>query len=246
MLIFFRAGGILFFAPVFSNTHIPLRVRIAIALVMAFILYPTLEKPSQPLPEKALPFAFVVLKEIAVGAVIGFAASIMFAAFSMAGYLLSNQMGLHMAVIADPSSLTGEEQTTLSVFYNMIAILIFLLINGHHWFISAIVQSFQAVPMGGFNYTAATFAKILTIFRTLFIIGIKISAPSFVVLMLSVVALGLMAKVAQEINIFVIAFPIKILIGFGVIIVSFTFIVNAMRDYIADIEKSILSLLATM
>ncbi|MBM4055512.1 MAG: flagellar biosynthetic protein FliR [Planctomycetes bacterium] len=246
ILIFFRIGGILMFAPVFSNTHIPLLIRIAIALILAFILYPTLDKNSHALPSELIPFALIVLKEIAIGAVVGFAASILFAAFSMAGYLLSNQIGLDMAVIADPSSLTGEEETTVSVFYNMIAILILLAINGHHYFINAIAQSFHAVPIGGFEYTAALLTKILSLFRTLFIIGIKISIPAFVVLMLSVVAMALMAKVAQEINIFVIAFPIKIIIGFIVIFVSFSLITGAMRSYIVGFEKGIMSLLSTM
>lgn len=246
MVIFFRIGGMFFFAPIFGNTHIPVPVRIAIALMFAFILYPYIDRRQTIVPSTLIPYGFVVLKEIAIGAVVGFAASIIFSAFTMAGHLISNQMGLDTAVIVDPSSETGEEEQTISVFYNMIAILIFLMINGHHWFIKATVQSFAVIPFGGFDYTAVTLTKILALFKSFFVMGIKISAPSLVVLLLTVVVLGLMTKVAQEINVFAVAYQIKILIGFFILIVSLPFVINIMKSYIIPFEKTMVSLLSSM
>ena len=103
MVVFFRVGGMLLFAPVFGNANVPLQVRVAIALMFAFILYPSIDKNQSMLPSDIIPYAFIVLKEIAIGAVIGFAASLIFAAFTMSGYLISNQMGLDTAAIVDPS-----------------------------------------------------------------------------------------------------------------------------------------------
>ncbi len=246
MVVFFRIGGMFFFAPIFGNAHIPIPVRVAIALMFAFILYPYIDKGQTILPSTLIPYAFVILKEIAIGAVVGFAASIIFSAFVMAGYLISNQMGLDTAVIVDPSSETGEEEQTISVFYNMVAVLIFLTIYGHHWFIKTTVQSFVTIPIGGFDYTTVTFAKILALFKSFFVMGIKISAPSLVVLLLTVVILGLMTKVAQEINVFVVAYQIKILIGFFVLIVSLPFVINVIKSYLIPFEKSMISLLSTM
>lgn len=246
MAVFFRVGGMLLFAPVFGNAHIPMPVRIAIALMFTFILYPTVNKNESLLPSDIISYAFIVLKEIAIGAVVGFAASMIFAAFNMAGQLISNQMGLDTAMVVDPSSQTEEEESIISVFYNMIAILIFLLINGHHWFIKTTAQSFAMIPLGSFNYTTITLMKVLAIFKSLFLMGIKISAPALLVLLLSVVALGLMTKVAQEINVFVVAFPIKILIGFFILIVSVPFVINIMKSYMFHFEKGMISLLSTM
>ncbi len=246
MIIFFRVGGMLLFAPVFGNANIPLQTRIAISLMFAFILYPSVDKDLSTLPSHLIPYAFVVLKEIAIGAVIGFAASIIFAAFSMAGYVISNQMGLDTASIVDPTLETGEEEQLISVFYNMIAILIFLTIDGHHWFIKTTVQSYEVIPLGSFNYTALTLSKMLAVFKSLFVTGIKIAAPSLVVLLLTVVVLGLMTKVAQEINVFIIAFPIKILVGFLILIVAIPFVIHAMISYLITFEKTMVSLLPTM
>ncbi len=246
MVVFFRIGGMLFFAPVFGNAHIPMPVRIAIALMFTFILYPSINKNQSMLPSDIISYAFIVLKEIAIGAVVGFAASMIFAAFNMAGLLISNQMGLDTAMVVDPTSQTGDEESIISVFYNMIAILIFLLINGHHWFIKTTAQSFAMIPLGSFTYTTVTLMKILDIFKSLFLMGIKISAPALVVLLLSVVALGLMTKVAQEINVFIIAFPIKIFIGFFILMVSIPFVINIMKSYMLHFEKGMISLLSTM
>ncbi|TVM00214.1 MAG: flagellar biosynthetic protein FliR [Candidatus Brocadia sp. WS118] len=246
MMVFFRVGGMLLFAPVFGNANIPLQIRVAISLMFTFILYPTVIKSSSTFPSDIISYTIIVIKEVAIGAVIGFAASIIFAAFTTAGYLISNQMGLDTAAIVDPSSETGEEEQSISIFYNMIALLIFLTINGHHWFIKTTVQSFEKIPLGNFQYTAVTLTKILTIFKTFLVMGIKISAPSLVVLLLTVVVLGLMAKVAQEINVFIIAFPIKILIGFLILLVSLPLVINAMKSYLIPLENGMTSLLSVM
>lgn len=246
MVIFSRVGGMLLFAPVFGNAIVPLQVRVAIALMFTFILYPSVDKTPFTLPSNIILYTFVVLKEIAIGAVVGFAASIIFGAFTAAGYLISNQMGLDTASIVDPTSETGEEEQTISILYNMIAVLIFLTINGHHWFIKSTVQSFDMIPLGSFKYTTMTLTKILTMFKSFLVMGIKISAPSLVVLLLTVVVLGLMTKVAQEINVFIIAFPVKILIGFVMLIITLPFVINAMKSHLILFEKDIVSLLFVM
>src|SRR3989304_5645076 len=94
MAVFFRVGGMLLFAPVFGNAHIPMPIRIAIALMFTFILYPTVNKNQSLLPSDIISYAFIILKEIAIGAVVGFAASMIFAAFNMAGDFINKQKGL--------------------------------------------------------------------------------------------------------------------------------------------------------
>ena len=246
MAVFFRVGSMLLFAPIFGNANVPLMFRIAIALMFSFVLYPCIEQSQNVLPTTIIPYAFIVLREIAIGAVIGFAASMIFAAFSTAGYLVSNQIGLDMAMVVDPGSETGEEEHSISVFLHIIATFIFLMINGHHWFIKATVQSFEIIKIGGFHCTMVTFSKILSAFKSLFIIGIKICAPSLVVLFLTVFALAFMTKVAQEINVFVLAYPIKILIGIILLSLSLPFVINAMKSYMISFEKDMILLLSTM
>ena len=138
------------FAPIFGHTNIPLQVRIAIALMFTLVLYSTLQKNQPPLPSTVMPYLAIAVKEIAIGAVVGFAASIFFAAITMAGNLITNLIGLDTATIVDPSSEMGEEEQVITVFLNMLAVLIFLAIDGHHWFIKTTAQSFEVIPVGDF------------------------------------------------------------------------------------------------
>ncbi|MDR4509065.1 MAG: flagellar biosynthetic protein FliR [Candidatus Brocadiaceae bacterium] len=246
LIVFFRVGGILFFAPVFDNAHIPVVVRVAIAFVTAFLIFPVMHKGISPLPQSLIHYGIILVKEIAIGAVIGFAASLVFTIFTMAGNFISNQIGLDMAVVVDPSSVTGEQQTTISVFFNMIAVLLFLNFNGHHWFVKAIAESFKMIPLGTVGFSTATLTKMLIIFKSVFVAGFKISAPILVVLMMTLIALGFMAKTAQELQIFVLAFPIKIMIGMVLLIVTFSYILKIMKMHLSTIENNIVSLLLTM
>lgn len=246
MIVFFRVGGMLLFAPVFGHANIPMQVRIALALTFTVVLYSVLQKNQPPLPTTIMPFVEIAVKEIAIGAVVGFAASLIFTSVTMAGNLITNQIGLDTATIVDPSSEIGEEEQVITVFLNMIAVLVFLAIDGHHWFIKATAQSFDIIPVGGFHFTTVTLAKILSMFNALFIVGFKMSAPSLLAILLTVVVLGLMTKVAQEINVFNIAFQIKILIGFFLLIISLPLIIPIIERYIRTFEKGITSLMATM
>ena len=150
MIVFFRVGGMLLFAPVFGHANIPMQVRIALALTFTIVLYSALQKNQPPLPTAIMPYVEIAVKEIAIGAVVGFAASLIFTAVTMAGNLITNQIGLDTATIVDPSSEIGEEEQVITVFLNMIAILVFLAIDGHHWFIKATAQSFDIIPVGDF------------------------------------------------------------------------------------------------
>lgn len=246
MIVFFRVGGMLLFAPIFGHTNIPLQVRIAIALMFTLVLYSTLHTNQPPLPSTIMPYLAIAVKEIAIGAVVGFAASIIFAAITMAGNLITNTIGLDTATVVDPSSEMGEEEQVITVFLNMLAVLIFLAIDGHHWFIKTTAQSFEVIPVGGFHCTTVTLAKIMAIFESLFVIGIKMSAPSLVALLLTVVVLGFMTKVAQEINVFGIAFQVKILIGFFILVISMPLIISLMEKHLLTLEKGMASLLSTM
>ena len=91
-----------------------------------------------------------------------------------------------------------------------------------------------------------TLAKIMAIFESLFVIGIKMSAPSLVALLLTVVVLGFMTKVAQEINVFNIAFQVKILIGFFILVISMPLMINLIEKHLLTLEKGMASLLSTM
>lgn len=142
-------------------------------------------------------------------------------AFAFAGELISFEMGLGFAQVADPQ--TGAESTILSVFAQLLAFMIFFSLNAHHFLLKLIVESFQTIPVGTFEIDTALFEKITILSGQLFVLAIKLAAPVISVLLLTQLAMGLMSKFAPQINILTTSFPLTI--GIGLILLSFTVVI---------------------
>lgn len=244
VLIFFRTVGILIFAPIYKDESLPVQLKVGLSVLIAFVIYPTIDTTAVTLPTAFWSFVIVIIKESVLGVIIGYVANLVFSAFLMGGDLIGRQMGLDMGSVVDPQLET--ESTTIAVVYYLIAALIFLSLNGHHWFIKAISTSYSSIPIGQMNYSAVTVGKVTNLFRTLFTAGATIAAPCLVILMLALMALGLTARVAPQVNVFLLAFPIKILLGFGVIIISLPFLMQTIKTLLVSLQREIPSLLATM
>jgi flagellar biosynthetic protein FliR len=130
----------------------------------------------------------------------------------LAGELISFQMGFGFAQSVDPQS--GGSMMVLSRWYQIMATFIFFSLNGHHVLLSGIVESFRNIPMGGFSVSGTSFQHVLMLSREILVIGIKLSAPITVAILLSQLALGLASKYAPQINILATSFPVTILLGF--------------------------------
>lgn len=244
VLVFFRTAGILVFAPIYKDESLPIQLKVGLSMLVAFVIYPTIDTSAVTLPTTFWHFIIIIIKETILGVIIGYAANIVFSAFLMGGDLIGRQMGLDIGSVVDPQLET--ESTSISVFYYIIAALVFLSLNGHHWFIKAISISYSSLPIGQMNYSTVTVSKVTNLFRTFFTAGVSLAAPCLVILMLALMALGLTARVAPQVNVFLLAFPIKILLGFGVIILSLPFLMQTIRVLLVSLRGEIYSLFATM
>lgn len=243
-IVLFRTASVLFFSPIFSQTNIPMLIKIGLAVTIAFVVFPVINSSQQILPVGVLPFVFLIFKEIAIGFIIGYGATLAFGAFVMAGELISGDMGLHMAEMVDP--LFGDQISPISQLLQMFGILLFLGLNGHHWLINAMVLSYKTVPISEFFWSGMTMSKILQLFEGLFISAIKIAAPVMIILFLVVVVTGLIGKSIPQINIFLVVFPMKIIIGFVVLSMTFPFIVRAIVYLLNILQKDLFSLVGGM
>src|SRR5262249_43819388 len=153
--------------------------------------------------------AIAVLQELSVGLLIGFAASLLFAAVQAGGQLLDQELGLVVASVLDP--VTNEPVSLLGQFKLLLAALVYLLIDGHHFLIRAVADSFRVVPMGGLRLGRGAAMHLSdTLPRDLFRIAVQIAAPSIVTLFLITIALAFMARTVPEMNLFVLGFPIRL------------------------------------
>ncbi len=244
LIVLFRTASVLFFSPIFNQTSIPLTVKIGLALVIAFAIFPTISSFQQTLPDNILSFVFVIFKEIAIGFIIGYAATLVFEAFIFAGDLIASEMGLQMARMSDP--LSGSQITVISQLLQVTGFLVFLAINGHHWLINALVLSYKTVPITEFFWSSMTLGKILQLFQGLFISAIKIAAPIMIIMSLIVIVTGLIGRAVPQINILMTIFPLKIIVGSLLLVVTFPFIVRSMEYVLNILRKDLFSLVGGM
>jgi flagellar biosynthetic protein FliR len=206
--------------------------------VIALVLYPYLEY-GVPKDISAQPvlYIFILLKEVFVGFVIGFVASVVFYAIQAAGSLLDIQRGASTGVILDPHM--GTQVSFMAQFKYQLAIVVFLTINGHHLFLDGLFRSFEVIPLTGFptmESGLSPFLKlVIRLTASLFIVAIQLVAPALITIFLVDIALGIMNRVAPQIQVFFLSMTIKPLIGILMIFLVLQLIVSQMERFLLDI-----------
>jgi len=233
--ILLRMSLILFMTPIFSSIHIPTSLKALISFTLANIIFLLPHQHIAPLTSDPLPLLQIVAGEIIFGLVVALSILIVFAAFQFAGELISFQMGFGFAQVADPQS--GVQMGFLSGWFQLVATLIFMSLNGHHMVIKLIVETFRTIPIGGFVLTTDTYGKMVGLFSYLFVIGIKAAAPAMIALLFTQVALGLISKFAPQINILVASLPVTIALGFLFLSFSVTIWSEAMESFLGKLMQ---------
>ncbi|GJQ58259.1 MAG: flagellar biosynthetic protein FliR [Candidatus Scalindua sp. AMX11] len=243
-IVLFRTASMLFFSPIYNQISMPVMVKIGLAVVISIVIYPTVDRASFMTPDSLIAFILIIFKEVAIGFVIGYGATLMFGAFVVAGDLISGEIGLQMAEMSDP--LFGGQVNQISQLIQMLGFLLLLAINGHHWVINALALSYKSVPITEFFWSGATMSKVLILFQGLFVSAIKLAAPLMIILSLIVVVTGIISRATPEIGILMVVFPLKILVGFLILAVTFPFLVRTMEHLLNALRKDLFSLVGGM
>ncbi|HLY65431.1 MAG TPA: flagellar biosynthetic protein FliR [Chloroflexota bacterium] len=217
-LVFVRVGAMLSSAPLLNGRAIPGVLKVGLALLLTFLLLPMNQGHFVEVPFEWLPLTLLVAKEIGVGAVIGFAANLVFSAMQVAGQFMGLQVGFTLANVIDP--LFSDSVSLIDQLYVILASFIFLAIDGHHMLILAVQQSLDIVPLGAFHITGPFIDQLVVMTGGIFVAALRLALPITAALLLADVALGLMARTVPQINVFVVGLPIKIFVGFIVILVT--------------------------
>jgi flagellar biosynthetic protein FliR len=221
-VVLLRVGGIMVFAPVFSSTSFPAQMRVIIALVAALVLCPALPLAKIPVEMGLVQIVGISISEFLFGMVLGLAASFLFAGMQLAGQVISFQLGFSIVNLIDPQS--QVETSVFSFLQYYIGILFFLLIDGHHWFFQAVSDSFNYLPVGGLRLSGPLAQDVIRLSAQVLTFGLQLAAPVIVVTLVVDVVLGLIARAAPQINILIVGMPVKILVGFFCMSVSFLFL----------------------
>lgn len=226
LIIMTRVGPLVFLMPILGSTSVPAQVRVLFTLVLALILVPVIQISPELFPKSAFDYAVFVGTEIAFGAILAFLVRMVFSATDIAGQMVSISMGMGMAGAMDPQF--GTQVSLVGNLWNILAILIFLAIDGHHLFFRTLVESFTWVQPGSLHITEATFKGIVNGTQHMFVLAIQIMAPAAAALFLSHVAMGIIAKTVPQMPVMIVAMPMNIAIGFIFIGLSMSYFMPLM------------------
>lgn len=189
----------------------PNLLKISLMLAVSLLLLPLVKIDLRLFPSDPYQFGLFMIAELMVGFVLGLSINLIFAGIQLAGELAGYQMGLAMATILDPQS--GMDTTLIAQFYYLLGLLIFLSIDGHHWFFRALFQSFSVLSPGEFHLKMGLYHHFLKLSAKMFIIAIKMIAPIMAVLIFTQIALGMIAKMVPQLNVLMTSFPLTICLG---------------------------------
>lgn len=217
LLIFVRISAFFVTMPLFSHRSIPASHRIAFSLLLAWMMYYTVDVEPFEIDGQ---YILLILKEAMVGLFIGLAAYIVVSAIQIAGGFIDFQMGFAIANVIDPQ--TGMQSPLMGQYLYTLSLLLLLSLDGHHLILDGMFFSYQFIPMDQLflNFTDPLAPQIIMkAFAATFVIAFQIAAPVIATLFLVDVALGLVARTAPQFNIFVIGFPIKITVAFIILFI---------------------------
>lgn len=221
LLVFARFTGVFFLTPVLGSRNIPMHIKIGLALFMAFAVFPFLKVPGSLNLDNSFLYAISVMKELLVGLLVGYVGLMFFSAILIAGQVIDMQMGFGLVNVIDP--LSQAQVPVMGQLKYLIATLIFLMVNGHHWFVVAVAKSFDIIPMGGLSITPRLSNVLLVAFGEVFLMAVKIALPVVGTLLLVDLALGILARTMPQMNVFIVGFPLKIAVGLAVFIAVLPF-----------------------
>ena len=241
-LVLLRIGAFFFLAcPFFDSKTVPILFKAGLALSMSLALFPLLKlSPYSPVFE-FIPFSLGILKEVLLGVAMGLMVRLIFAGIQLAGQVIGFQMGLAIANVIDPVS--SMQLSVLSQFKYLLAMLIFLVTNAHYWLLKALIKSFYLIPPFMFQNLASLMRGLMKAAENMFLVGVNLGAPVIVSLLLVSVALGLVARTIPQINIFIAAIPLKVMVGTLVLILSFPFLFSFIERVFNEMGRNIYLLL---
>lgn len=215
MVIMLRTSGLFLLAPILGNKSVPKLARVGMIVIFGMIMVVALGDVTLPQTGSLAELIAIGFKELFVGLIIGFVFMLVFYAVQAAGSLVGYQIGLYLASAIDPT--TQSQSSIIGQFWLLIAMLIFLAINGHHLVIRAYADSFQMIPPGFVSVDGSVGEMMIKYTAYLFVIALKVASPVMVTLFLTDVALGTVAKMMPTMNVFFVGFPIKIGVGLAVL-----------------------------
>lgn len=216
-----RVLALLAAAPPFNNAALTLRVRLMLGLAIAIAITPALPKIPALEPASGIGL-WILAQQLLIGFAMGFCIRLIFSAVDLAGNVIATQMGLGFATLYDPQN--TAQTPVVSEFMGLLALLIFMAINGHLMLIATLTHSFTAIPISATAPGSGTWLNLANAGVVVFSSGLLLALPILTALLITNVALGVLSRAAPQLNLFAVGFPLTLALGLVMLIVSLSYL----------------------
>lgn len=209
-----RIGGLMLTVPVFSSALLPGRIKVFFIFALTWICAPFVPEQLSFINFDGL-YPVYMIQELFLGLLMGFVLQLVFQIFVLGGQIISMQAGMGFAIMVDPTSKASVP--LISQFYMMMVTLIFLAMNGHLAVFEALIESFKMMPIGNNSLDNSMVWNVIMFSGWMFKEAVLISIPALLSLLIVSLSFGIMTRVAPQLNIFSLGFPITLLMGMVII-----------------------------
>ena len=241
LFVFFRVGALILFVPVLGSRQVPASMKIGLILFTSIVIFPLVQARPLPEPQGIFDLAVFLLSDVTIGLGIAYITRLIFAAVQIAGTVVDFQMGFGVVNVIDPQ--TDTQVSVTAQFHNIIAVLIFLAVDAHHFIIQAIVESFFIINPAEINFSSLTPEYMLYLFSGTFTTAVKIAAPIMAILFFLSVGLGLVARTVPQMNVFIVGFPLQIGVGLLMVGLSLSFFSVLVQQQMYDLPGKLMGFL---
>lgn len=245
LLVFTRITCFIYAAPFYGMNNTPQRIKIGLGFFVSVLLYYTLMPHQVIVYNSVLEYAAIILKEAVTGLLIGMGANICMSIVGFAGRIVDMEIGLSMMSQFDPT--TKESLSITGIYYQYTLMLLWLVSGMHRYLMSALAQSYLVIPVNGFIFNGPKLmSAMLSFMKEYIMLGFQICLPIFIVATLMNVILGILAKVAPQMNMFSVGIQIKVLVGITILFLTVGML-PAMSDLVyTQVKKTVVLFVESM
>lgn len=234
LLVFARVSMIMIAAPFFNNNNIPRRLKVAIAFFLSAIVMNSVDYTAVSYTG-ALGYSILLLKEAITGLLIGLGAGFSMYILNFSGNMIDMEIGFAMAMEMDPT--TNVQTTITATLFTAAFMLMFLANDMHYYVVRALCDSYQLIPIGAAKFSPLFYQIYVQYLVDFFVIGFRIILPVFACILTVNVVLGILAKVAPQMNMFVIGMQLKVFLGLGLLYILMSFLPGITDFIFGEMQK---------
>ncbi len=233
MLVFARVGSMMMLMPGFGESNIPVRIKLAIALLLTLIILPLHRNAYQVDLTSVSALGVLMVHEIVIGIVLGATARVTLSALAVAGSVIAQQLGLGFVTAVDPTQ--GQQGVLIGNFLSILGMTLLFATDSHHLVIAALNESYRIFSPGEVMPSGDVAALATRAFATAFKIGMQLSAPFLVFGLVFNIGLGVLARLMPAMQVYFVGVPLSIMIGFLIFGLVLAGMMGTYLDYFARV-----------